>query len=54
MQQQKEFVRAAGHELRTPLGVLRAGLSILPNEDTKKATRHIALMSEETGSHGKS
>lgn len=53
MQQQKEFVRAAGHELRTPLGVLRAGLSILPNEDTKKATRHIALMSEETVRMGK-
>lgn len=47
MKEQKEFVRAAGHELRTPLGVFRAGLAILPQEDTASAKRHIQLLDAE-------
>lgn len=47
MKEQKEFVRAAGHELRTPLGVFRAGLAVLPQEDAVSAKRHIQLLDAE-------
>ena len=47
MQEQKEFIRAAGHEPRTPLGVFRAGLSVLPQEDAESACRHIQLLDAE-------
>ena len=47
MEEQREFVRAAGHELRTPLGVLRAGLAVLPQEEPQAARRHIALLDAE-------
>lgn len=47
MKEQQEFVRAAGHELRTPLGVFRAGLAILPQENSSNARRHIQLLDAE-------
>lgn len=52
MDQQREFVRAAGHELRTPLGVLRAGLAVLPGEDPDTARRHIGLLDSEAARMG--
>lgn len=52
MRQQREFVRAAGHELRTPLGVLRAGLAVLPGENAEAARRHIGLMDAEAARMG--
>ncbi len=47
MQEQKEFIRAAGHELRTPLGVFRAGLAVLPEEGSASARRHMKLLDTE-------
>lgn len=47
MNEQKEFVRAAGHELRTPLGVFRAGLAVLPQEDPVSIKRHVQLLDAE-------
>lgn len=52
MQDQKDFVRAAGHELRTPLGVLRAGLAVLENEDATSVRRHIGLLDAEAARMG--
>lgn len=52
MDQQREFLRAAGHELRTPLGVLRAGLAVLPGEEEATARRHIALLDAEAARMG--
>lgn len=52
MREQREFVRAAGHELRTPLGVLRAGLAALPGEDGDAALRHIGLLDAEAARMG--
>lgn len=53
MQGQKDFVRAAGHELRTPLGVLRAGLAVLEKEDAAAARRHIGLLDAEAARMGR-
>lgn len=53
MEQQKEFVRAAGHELRTPLGVLRAGLAVLPLEKESEIKRHIGLLDAEAARMGR-
>lgn len=53
MEQQREFVRAAGHELRTPLSVLRAGLAVLPGEKESEARRHISLLDAETARMGR-
>lgn len=47
MREQEEFVRAAGHELRTPLAVLRAGLAVLPGESSAEAVRHLQLLDAE-------
>lgn len=52
MREQREFVRAAGHELRTPLGVLRAGLAVLPGEDDETVRRHIGLLDAEAARMG--
>lgn len=53
MDQQREFVRAAGHELRAPLSVLRAGLAVLPQEKEEESRRHISLLDAEATRMGR-